>query len=137
MRITKQADYAIRAILYLTNQPEQHAATNRVATAMHIPPSFLAKIVAQLAIAGLVHTARGAGGGIALARDPAEISLLDVVEAIDGPILLSECTAHRGQCELEQECPLHSIWIETQGYLLDRLRAVTFDQLARRNGEAR
>ncbi len=131
MRITKQADYAIRAILYLANQPAQRAPTSRVADAMRIPASFLAKIIAQLSIAGLVHTARGAGGGIALARDPAEISLLDVVEAIDGPILLSECVSKNGKCELKQECPLHSVWSETQMYLLERLRAVKFGQLVR------
>lgn len=132
MQITKQADYAIRAILYLTNQPDQRAATSRVAEAMRIPPSFLAKIVAQLAVAGLVHTARGAGGGITLARDPAEITLLDVVEAIDGPILLNECVSKAGKCEMKRECPLQGIWAETQTYLLNRLRAVNFGQLAHR-----
>ncbi len=130
MQITKQADYAIRAILYLTNQPDQRAATSRVAESMRIPPSFLAKIVAQLAVAGLVHTARGAGGGITLARDPAEITLLDVVEAIDGPILLNECVSDASKCEMKKECPLQDIWAETQTYLLNRLRAVTFGQLA-------
>ena len=58
---------------------------------MKIPPSFLAKIISQLSIAGLLHTSRGARGGVTLARAPGEISMLDVVEAIDGPILLNEC----------------------------------------------
>jgi Rrf2 family protein len=129
MQITKQADYAIRAVLYLSRQPEKRAPTNQIAQAMHVPPSFLAKIVAQLAVAGLIHTARGAGGGITLARDPATISLLDIVEAIDGPILLSECVSTTGQCDMKNECPLQAIWIETQHFLLDRLRAVNFGQL--------
>ena len=88
MQITRQADYAIRAVRYLAKQdPNNRSATSRVATEMKIPPSFLAKIISQLSIAGLVHTSRGARGGVTLARDPIDISLLDVVEAIDGPIL--------------------------------------------------
>ncbi len=131
MQITRQADYAIRAVLYLAQLgPEQRAATSVVAQEKRIPPSFLAKIISQLSIAGLLHTSRGARGGVSLARHPKDISLLDVVEAIDGPILLNECVSDAGNCVFEDECPLHPIWKEAQMQLVERLRNTHFDQLS-------
>ena len=94
MQITRQADYAVRAVLYLSRMGDnQRAATSKVAQAQRIPPSFLAKIISQLSIAGLLRTSRGARGGVTLARAPKDITLLEVVEAIDGPIMLNECVA--------------------------------------------
>jgi Rrf2 family protein len=131
MQITRQADYAIRAVLYLARLgPTQHAATSAVAQEQRIPPSFLAKIISQLSIAGLLHTSRGARGGVTLARDPQEISLLDVVEAIDGPILLNECVGDAGKCAMDEDCPLHPIWCEAQVALVNRLRETKFGSLA-------
>ncbi|HVM70221.1 MAG TPA: Rrf2 family transcriptional regulator [Anaerolineales bacterium] len=131
MQITRQADYAIRAVRYLAKQgPNQRAATSTVAQEMKIPPSFLAKIISQLSIAGLLHTSRGARGGVTLARDAKDISLLDVVEAIDGPILLNECVGDPGNCEFADECLVHPIWVEVQESLVKRLRETKFDQLA-------
>jgi Rrf2 family protein len=130
MQITRQADYAIRAVLYLARLgPTQHAATSIVAKEQHIPPSFLAKIISQLSIAGLLHTSRGARGGVTLARAAQEISLLDVVEAIDGPILLNECVGDSGECTFKDSCPLHPIWREVQGTLVKRLRETNFSSL--------
>ncbi len=134
MQITRQADYAIRAVLYLARLgPNQRAATSTVAQEQRIPPSFLAKIISQLSIAGLLHTSRGARGGVSLAREPKDISLLDVVEAIDGPILLNECVGESGTCTFEDKCPLHSIWSEAQVQLITRLRGAKFDSLVNPN----
>lgn len=130
MQITRQADYALRAILYLAKiEPAQRAATSQIAEAQRIPPSFLAKIVSQLSIAGLIHTSRGARGGVSLARPPEEISILEVVEAIDGPISFNECTAHESACSFGEECVLRPIWCEAQAELVNRLHHVTFAQL--------
>jgi Rrf2 family protein len=130
MQITRQADYAIRAVRYLAKQgSNQRAATSTVAQEMKIPPSFLAKIISQLSIAGLLHTSRGARGGVSLAREPKEISVLDVVEAIDGPILLNECVGDTESCAFSDDCMVHPIWMEAQETLVKRLRETTFDQL--------
>ena len=134
MQITRQADYAIRAVRYLAKQgPNQRSATSTVAQEMKIPPSFLAKIISQLSIAGLLHTSRGARGGVTLARDAKEISLLDVVEAIDGPILLNECVGDPADCEFSEDCLVHPIWVEAQESLVKRLRETRFDKLAVKN----
>jgi Rrf2 family protein len=134
MQITRQADYAIRAVRYLAKQgPNQRSATSTVAQEMKIPPSFLAKIISQLSIAGLLHTSRGARGGVTLARDANDISLLDVVEAIDGPILLNECVGDPADCQFSEDCLVHPIWVEVQESLVKRLRETRFDQLAVKN----
>jgi Rrf2 family protein len=128
MQITRQADYAVRAVLYLSQLGEdQRAATSQIAQEQQIPPSFLAKIVSQLSVAGLLQTSRGARGGVSLARSPEQISLLEVVEAIDGPILLNECVGN-GACNFGDDCPMKPIWCDAQSELVERLRNTTFDQ---------
>lgn len=130
MQITRQADYAVRAVLRLARMGDnQRAATSAVAKEQNIPPSFLAKIISQLSIAGLLHTSRGARGGVTLARDPQNISLLEVIEAIDGPIQLNECTGENGLCSFDAECPLRPIWCEAQADLVNRLKGTNFAQL--------
>jgi Rrf2 family protein len=128
MQITRQADYAVRAVLYLTQLgKEQRAATSQIAQDQQIPPSFLAKIVSQLSVAGLLQTSRGARGGVSLARSPEEISLLEVVEAIDGPILLNECVGN-GNCQFGDDCVMKPVWCDAQAELVERLRTTTFDR---------
>jgi len=127
MQITKQADYALRAMMFLAKlSPNERAATRQVAQEQAIPPSFLAKIISQLSIAGLIHTSRGAHGGVSLAVSPEKITVLDVVEAIDGPLALNDCTLNPASCLMIEGCPLHSIWCEAQGELVSKLRNTTF-----------
>jgi Rrf2 family protein len=130
MQITRQADYATRAILYLARTgKDQRIATNQVAREQKIPPSFLAKIISQLSVAGLLHTSRGARGGISLARDPEQISLLEVIEAIDGPIHLNMCVENSGVCGFEDHCPIRPVWCDAQNELIVKLKNTTFAQL--------
>jgi Rrf2 family protein len=127
MQITRQADYALRAMIYLAKlDPTQRAATSQIAEEQKIPPSFLAKIISQLSIAGLIHTSRGARGGVSMARSPEEVSVLEVVEAIDGPISLNDCTGDPSACPFGDDCPLRPLWCETQAELIDRLRKTNF-----------
>ena len=128
MQITRQADYALRAVIYLSRLgPDERAATSQIAMDQRIPPSFLAKIVSQLSVAGLLQTSRGARGGVSLARAPEDISILEVVEAIDGPILLNECVGCGGTCTFGDTCPIKPIWTAAQADLVHRLNTTTFD----------
>ena len=130
MQITRQADYAVRAVLYLANLgTSERAATSTVAEEQRIPPSFLAKIISQLSIAGLLHTSRGARGGVTLAREPQDISLLEVIEAIDGPIQLNECVGDDSLCSFDDDCPLRPVWSDAQNELVSRLKKTNFSQL--------
>src|SRR5512147_3075793 len=127
MQITRQADYAVRAVLYLARLGGgERAATSTVAEEQRIPPSFLAKIISQLSIAGLLHTSRGARGGVTLARDAKEITLLEVIEAIDGPIQLNECVGENGTCSFDESCPLRPVWCDAQEELVNRLKGTSF-----------
>lgn len=133
MQITRQADYALRAMVYLAQiEPNLRSATSRIAEEQHIPPSFLAKIISQLSIAGLIHTSRGARGGVSLARPPEAISVLEVVEAIDGPLMLNECSNGTNNCAFGETCPLRPLWCETQADMVDRLRKTTFASVLER-----
>lgn len=130
MQITRQADYAVRAVLHLTKMGNtERAATSTVAKEQNIPPSFLAKIISQLSIAGLLHTSRGARGGVMLARDPKDITLLEVVEAIDGPIQLNECVGSEGTCTFDENCPIKPVWCNAQEELVNRLKNTNFADL--------
>jgi Rrf2 family protein len=130
MQITRQADYALRAIIYLARlEKDQKAPTSKIAKAQHIPPSFLAKIVSQLSIAGLIHTSRGARGGVSLARSAEEISVLDVIQAIDGPVFLNECTENAETCPFQNSCPLRDVWCEARAILIEKLSGATFSRM--------
>jgi Rrf2 family protein len=99
MQITRQADYALRAVIFLARmEGDEKASTSAIAEKQKIPPSFLAKIVSQLSLAGLIQTSRGARGGVSLAKRPEEISVLDVIEAIDGPVMLNDCAGSPDNC---------------------------------------
>lgn len=134
MQITRQADYAIQAVWYISKLgANQRAATRQIAAEQHIPASFLAKIVSQLTIAGLLQTSRGARGGVMLAKKPEEISLLEVVEAIDGPITLNECVTDEAACNFGASCPLRAVWCDAQDDLVSRLKGTNFLQFANVN----
>jgi Rrf2 family protein len=130
MQITRQADYAVRAVLHLARNGDTRTATSTIAEEQRIPPSFLAKIISQLSIAGLLHTSRGARGGVTLAREPGEITLLEVIEAIDGPIQLNECVGNNGACSFDSDCPLRPVWCEAQEELVTRLKGTNFADIA-------
>ena len=136
MQITRQADYAVRAVYYLAKMgPERRAATSQIAEVQQIPPSFLAKIVSQLSVAGLLQTSRGARGGVSLARAPEEITLLEVVEAIDGPILLNECVLNSSVCTFGEGCALRPTWCEAQADLVEHLKATDFKKIINGNNK--
>jgi Rrf2 family protein len=137
MQITRQADYAVRAVLYLCERGETtRVSTSEIGRAQHIPVTFLAKIVAQLSAAGILHSTRGAHGGVSLGRPAQEISLLDIVETIDGPMLLNECVADPSVCALGAGCAVHHVWCLAQAELVERLGQTTFAQLARHQAVA-
>ncbi|MBN1287765.1 MAG: Rrf2 family transcriptional regulator [Anaerolineae bacterium] len=136
MEITRQADYAVRAVLHVACLPEgRREPTSVIAKTQDIPLPFLAKIISQLAVAGIVDAMRGASGGVRLARSPSEISLLDVIQVIDGPVALNRCVAGGDGCGRETICPLSDVWVEVQEELIHRLESTTFDVLATRANE--
>lgn len=131
MHFTRQADYGLRTVLYLAGlQTGESVSTSKIAHDQHIPTSFLAKIVSQLAIAGVLRTARGARGGVSLARPAAQISVLDVVQAIDGPIELVHCLDDPEDCIFSEACSIQRTMQEAQQALTGSLAGADFASLA-------
>ena len=136
MEITRQADYAVRAMVHVGRLPPgSRVATATIPEAESIPLAFLTKVIAHLVKSGLVTTNRGMGGGVSAARSPQDITLLEILEAIEGPILLNRCLQRKGFCEIEDRCPVHDVWAEIQHTLVKQLRSVTVSDLVRRQVE--
>jgi len=130
-RVNRQTDYAIRVLLALAKQPEgTRLATSVIGEEMLIPKAFLTRIVAQLAQTGLVVTFQGREGGLQLPRPAGEINLWDVVDAMEGPFLLSDCMSGEQACPFEGACPVRSRWGRLQKAIMDELERTTFAELA-------
>ena len=129
MQLTRQADYAMRAVLYLATTPL--ANIREIAKAQFVPQEYLAKILQRLAKAGIVTTHRGVGGGISLARAPEKITLMDVIEAIEGPVALNRCFVRPGECPRESYCAMHDELEQIGNSLAGMFAKVNFARLAR------
>lgn len=130
MKLNRQTDYALRAVLYLASHPL--ANISEVAEAQFVPQDFLAKIMQKLARAGIVRTHRGIGGGISLARPASEINMLQIVEAMEGPLTINRCFANPGECPREAYCSIHDALAAVQTGLANSLEKIDMARLARR-----
>ncbi len=134
MRITNAEDYALRTMLYLASQPAGRVcAIEAIAREQDIPVPFLRKLVKPLQRAGLLVSRRGAEGGVALARAAASISFRDVLEALDGPIVLQRCVSEADVadcCGILERCRMRGVWRRIQDQLLESLGAVSVGEVA-------
>jgi Rrf2 family protein len=135
-RVNRQTDYAIRVLLMLAQQPAgTRLPTSDIGREMLIPTAFLPRIVAQLAQANLLVTFPGREGGVQLPRPAAQITLKDVVELMEGPLLLSECMTGEEACPFEGDCRVRCRWINLQARILEELNSTTFADLARESSQ--
>ncbi len=110
MEITRRTDYAIRLMVALAQGDGGPISVRQLAEEQHVPYAFARGIQRDLVAAGLAETKRGARGGLCLARPAAEITLLDVIEAVEGPIALNMCTADPDWCQRMGSCSVHQVW---------------------------
>ena len=125
LELTRRADYAVRAMLALGRQPEGLLSGARIAAAMAIPPRFVAQVMGDLVQAGLVEARTGRAGGYRLARGPAEITILEIVEAIEGDARGRTCVLRAGPCAVDGFCDVHEIFSAAEDALLVRLSQAT------------
>lgn len=133
LKINRQTDYAVRVILALAKRGEgARRSSSEIQKEMLIPPAFMSRIVAQLAHAGLVNTFPGRDGGLMLPRAASQITLKDIVEAFEGPILLSQCLQVKGEndCPFQKDCPVRPKWGRVQIAMMREMAAITFEELA-------
>jgi len=135
--ITRATEYAIRAILYMSRQPAGEIIYKKdICKAQDITPAFLTKILQPLIKDGIVGSQRGVGGGFYLAREAAEITLLDVIKSQEGPVYLNQCLIEEGACEREFFCPVHGAWEEIRREFMGILSRYDFASLAARGGDS-
>ncbi len=128
--LTKEADYATRAVLDIARHHSDLRTTAQITAAMDLPRNFLSQILATLVRHQLLDSSAGPAGGYTLARHPAEITLLDVIEIIEGPVSVDECVLGGGFCDWTQVCPLHESWAEAKAGFVSRLGTTTFEHLS-------
>jgi Rrf2 family protein len=132
LRINKKTDYAVRVLLAIAKQgPGARVRTSVIQKQMLIPRPFLQRIVADLSRAGLIHTFPGPKGGLQLACSTDDVNLLHIIEAMDGPLLISDCLAEDGFCELDITCPVHPRWERIQALIVAELEQASLAQLAK------
>jgi len=137
MKLTRGGEYGIRGVLYLAQQDNGKVSMlSAIAKAQDVPPRFLAKIFQALAKAGIVKSHRGAKGGFSLARMPADVTMKNVIEAIEGPIFLNVCLMSPGECNRDKICPMHTVWEEAQEKMMEVLDRANFAELAKAERQA-
>lgn len=137
MKLTRGGEYGIRGVLYLAQQDNGKVnMLSAIAKAQDVPPRFLAKIFQALAKAGIVKSHRGAKGGFSLGRPAEEVTIKDVIEAIEGPIHLNVCLMAPGECSRDKICPMHKVWEEAQEKMMGVLSRANFAELAKAERQA-
>ena len=103
---------------------------NAICEARELPKQYLVKIFALLARANLVMPIRGKHGGYLLSREPKDITLLEVIEAVEGPIAINRCQEVPSQCD-QEECPVRPVWADVQRFLREKLSSITLADAAK------
>ncbi|MBL0312131.1 MAG: Rrf2 family transcriptional regulator [Holophagaceae bacterium] len=129
--IGRHTDYAARLVLHLASLAENTQVTiAEIAEERMLPVAFVRRLIGPLSSAGILTTVVGAKGGVRLGRHPSEITLLDLVNAMEGGITLNHCVGNEHTCPLSSHCPVQSAWAGATRSLEESLASVTFEALA-------
>ncbi len=129
LRVTKLTDYATVVLTALAARPDDVISAAELAELAGLEITTVAKLLKPLAQAGLVFAFRGAHGGYRLARQAEAITLVDIVQAMEGPLGMTECSLHAGACGIEHSCGVRANWRQINDVVADALRAVTLAQM--------
>jgi Rrf2 family protein len=132
IELGRRADYAVRAVVDLARHHADpvRVKAREIAEEMDIPSNFVPQILAELVRAGVVESVAGRSGGYRLCRPPSEISLLEIIEAVDGEIASRECVLRGGPCHWDDVCAVHVPWSRAQQALRDQLARTMFQDIA-------
>ncbi len=131
LKLGKLADYGTMIMTVLAAEPERLYPTQELADRTHVAAPTVAKLLKLLAKAGLVESVRGAHGGYRLARAATSITVADVIAAIDGPIGLTQCSVHKGDCAVESTCGVRGNWRLINTAIQQALKAVSLADMAK------
>lgn len=134
IRLSKLTDYGIVLMTHMARGTDQVHTARELATRANLPPPTVSKLLKELLRAGLLSSLRGATGGYSLARPPGEISIADLIVALEGPVSITECTSTaRGLCELEGHCPSQNNWQTINRAIHEALEKLTLAEMASAN----
>jgi Rrf2 family iron-sulfur cluster assembly transcriptional regulator len=130
--------YGIRAVVYLASQPAAESKTGikKISSELKLPAPFLAKILQQLAKQKILTSSKGPHGGFSFLKDPRKITLIDIVNSIDGPYTLTRCIMHNGSCDgenSEKHCALHNDYDKPRADLIKLFSKMTIHELAKKS----
>lgn len=131
LQLSSEGRYGLRALVYLAQTGEK-ATADTISAEVKVPRRLLARIMAKLSHAGLVASQEGRGGGSRLACPPDEVTLKDVVEALEGPFEVTRCIMEDRACGEGRPCAMHEAWEEGQETILDYLGAQTLSEFVAR-----
>ena len=129
LRVTKLTDYATVVMTVLAARPDEVLSATELAEAAGLEPPTVSKLLKPLAQAGLVEGLRGVRGGYRLTRPASEITLIEIVEAMEGPLAITECSQGQSHCGIASQCGVRSNWRLINDVVSDALRAVTLAQM--------
>jgi FeS assembly SUF system regulator len=129
LRVTKLTDYATVVLTVLAARPGEVLSATELAEQSGLEPPTVSKLLKPLAQAGLVEGLRGVHGGYRLARPADAITLIQIVEAMEGPLAITECSHQESQCSIAQKCGVRSNWRLINDVVADALRGVTLAQM--------
>lgn len=137
MRFSQRTEYALRALVELGSRPGDAPVPSReIARLQRIPERFCEQVLADLRRAGLIESQRGASGGVRLARDPAGISVSEVVEIVEGPVVTQACLdPFDDDARSQAHSAIQELWLDVQITIRDRLAGVTLADLVQRQEE--
>jgi len=135
LQISRRVDYALRATICMAELPEGRVVSFReIAAHEQIPEDFLAKILRSLVKSGIARSIRGPHGGYGLARLPADITFLDVIEAADGPVQINTCLSDdhdEANCNVRDHCSMYHVWSHAQNAMLAVFRKTSIADVIR------
>jgi FeS assembly SUF system regulator len=131
LRISRLTDYGTMILVHLASQGTGMCSANDVAAGTHVALPTVQKILKLLARGGLIVSARGADGGYALARAPGSISAADILDVLEGPVAITECSQSDSQCELEAMCQVGGAWQKINKAIRLALDDITLADLTR------
>lgn len=130
LKLTKKTDYGLIALRHLASVPGATASAKDIADAYHLPVPLLAKVLQLLTKAAILRSVAGTNGGYKLARDPGKITALEVVRAIDGPVILTNCFTEHGSCEQSDNCTVREPLRRVHEAIVELLHRFTIADLA-------
>ena len=130
-KLSKKADYGLIAMKHLaTHRRQSSSSASEIAEEYGISATLMAKVLQKLARRSLVIAKHGSSGGYQLARDPGQISALDVISAIDGPVLITSCVTSHGNCDATERCSVREPLRRVNESILSVLGTVTISQMS-------